>query len=55
MASNNSNVIWNVPNQITALRLILSVVMFCLIPLGFYWASCALFVLAAGTDWLDGR
>ncbi len=54
MAPNNSNVIWNVPNQITALRLILSVVMFCLIPLGFYWASFALFVLAAGTDWLDG-
>src|SRR5574340_1062181 len=46
--------IFNVPNQLTSLRLILSVVMFCLIPLGFYWASLVLFVLAAGTDWLDG-
>lgn len=53
MAS-NPNVIWNVPNQVTALRLILSVVMFCLIPFGLYWASFVLFVLAAGTDWLDG-
>ena len=52
--STASNVVWNVPNQITALRLILSVVMFCLIPFGFYWASFVLFVLAAGTDWLDG-
>lgn len=49
-----STVIWNVPNQITSLRLVLSIVMFCLIPLGFYWASFVLFVLAAGTDWLDG-
>lgn len=46
--------IFNVPNQLTSLRLILSLVMFCLIPLGFYWASLVLFVLAAGTDWLDG-
>lgn len=53
-AAKDSNVIWNVPNQITALRLILSVVMFCLIPFGLYWASFVLFVLAAGTDWLDG-
>ncbi|MHB8899808.1 MAG: CDP-diacylglycerol--glycerol-3-phosphate 3-phosphatidyltransferase [Thermoguttaceae bacterium] len=51
---NTSTVVWNVPNQITALRLILTVVMFCLIPLGFYGASFVLFVLAAGTDWLDG-
>ncbi len=50
----HSTAIWNVPNQITALRLILTVVMFCLIPLGLYWASLVLFLLAAGTDWLDG-
>lgn len=53
-ANTPSGLVWNVPNQITALRLILSVVMFCLIPLGFYWTSFVLFVLAAGTDWLDG-
>lgn len=48
------NRIFNVPNQLTSLRLLLSLVLFCLIPLGFYWASLVLFVLAAGTDWLDG-
>ena len=54
VANNSSSVVWNVPNQITGLRLILTVVMFCLIPFGFYWAALVLFVLAAGTDWLDG-
>lgn len=54
VANNSSSVVWNVPNQITSLRLILTVVMFCLIPFGFYWAALVLFVLAAGTDWLDG-
>lgn len=44
----------NVPNRITAARLVLACVLFVLIPLKFYWASLALFVLAAGTDWLDG-
>ncbi len=54
MANNSSSVVWNVPNQITGLRLVLTVVMFCLIPFGFYWTALVLFVLAAGTDWLDG-
>jgi CDP-diacylglycerol---glycerol-3-phosphate 3-phosphatidyltransferase len=49
-----SSEIYNVPNLVTTLRLVLSVVMFCLIPLGLYWAAFGLFVLAAGTDWLDG-
>lgn len=52
--ANDPSVIWNVPNQVTSLRLILSVVMFCLIPFGLYWTSFVLFILAAGTDWLDG-
>lgn len=46
--------IFNLPNQLTSLRLILSVVMFFLIPWDFYWTSLVLFVVAAGTDWLDG-
>jgi CDP-diacylglycerol--glycerol-3-phosphate 3-phosphatidyltransferase len=48
---------FNVPNQLTGLRLILAVVMFCLIPWGLpatYLASMVLFILAAATDWLDG-
>jgi CDP-diacylglycerol--glycerol-3-phosphate 3-phosphatidyltransferase len=44
----------NVPNQLTALRLVLSVVLFVLIPLQFYGAAMALFFVAAATDWLDG-
>ncbi len=46
--------IFNVPNQISAARLLMSFVLFALIPLKFYWLSLALFVLAAGTDWVDG-
>jgi CDP-diacylglycerol--glycerol-3-phosphate 3-phosphatidyltransferase len=45
---------FNLPNQLTFLRLILAVVMFCLISWEFYLASFVLFVIAAGTDWLDG-
>jgi CDP-diacylglycerol--glycerol-3-phosphate 3-phosphatidyltransferase len=49
--------IFNIPNQLTSLRLILAIVMFCLIPWGKAWSylTClVLFLLAAGTDWLDG-
>ena len=45
---------WNVPNQLTALRLLLSVAVFALIPLEQYLLATILFVVAAGTDWLDG-
>jgi CDP-diacylglycerol--glycerol-3-phosphate 3-phosphatidyltransferase len=45
---------FNLPNQLTFLRLILAVVMFCLISWELYLASFVLFVIAAGTDWLDG-
>ena len=44
----------NLPNQITLARLLLSVVVFVLIPLKFYMAALVGFVIAAGTDWLDG-
>jgi CDP-diacylglycerol--glycerol-3-phosphate 3-phosphatidyltransferase len=53
----NSASIFNLPNQLTSLRLILAVIMFCLIPWrtgATYLAATALFLLAAGTDWLDG-
>lgn len=46
--------IFNVPNKISSARLILAVVFFILLPLKFYWASLAVFVVAAGTDWVDG-
>jgi CDP-diacylglycerol--glycerol-3-phosphate 3-phosphatidyltransferase len=44
----------NLPNQLTVARLVLSIVLFVLISLGYYTASLFLFVIAASTDWLDG-
>jgi CDP-diacylglycerol--glycerol-3-phosphate 3-phosphatidyltransferase len=49
-----SKQLFNVPNQLTALRLLLSLVLFALIAFKFYLASTIVFVVAAGTDWLDG-
>ena len=49
-----SGVVLNVPNQLTALRLVLSVVLFCFIAFGYFGTGLALFVIAASTDWLDG-
>ena len=46
--------LFNVPNQLTAARLLLSLVLFVLIALESYLASTIVFVVAAGTDWLDG-
>src|SRR5215831_3511329 len=46
--------VFNLPNQLTAARLVLALVLFCLIPLG-WWITCMnVFALAAVTDWLDG-
>jgi len=45
---------WNVPNQLTAMRLLLSIAVFVLLPLQQYTLATALFVLAAATDWVDG-
>ncbi len=44
----------NLPNQITILRLVLSIAVFILIPFRWYIPALVLFVLAAATDWLDG-
>ena len=46
--------IFNLPNQLTSLRLLLSVVLFVLIAWEYYFTGLALFVVAGGTDWLDG-
>ena len=45
---------FNVPNTLTALRLVLSVVVFVLIPLGHYLPALIIFLLTASTDWIDG-
>ena len=46
--------VFNVPNQLTVLRLLLSMVLFALIEFEYYLSSTVVFALAAGTDWLDG-
>ena len=46
--------LFNLPNQLTTLRLILSVILFCFLVWECYWTSFVLFLIAAGTDWLDG-
>jgi len=46
--------VFNLPNQLTFLRLVLAVVLFALIDFE-QWSGCLLvFALAALTDWLDG-
>lgn len=49
-----SNTIWNVPNKLSMARLGLSILVFIFLPLEMYWAAIIAFLLAAGTDWLDG-
>jgi CDP-diacylglycerol--glycerol-3-phosphate 3-phosphatidyltransferase len=46
--------VFNIPNQITCIRLILACIMFGLIPGKCYLAALVVFAVAAGTDWLDG-
>ena len=48
------SVVFNLPNQLTIARLVLSIVLFALISFEFYLASLVVFVVAASTDWLDG-
>jgi CDP-diacylglycerol---glycerol-3-phosphate 3-phosphatidyltransferase len=44
----------NLPNQLTAARFVLAVVLFVLIAFELWPACLAVFLLAAITDWLDG-
>jgi CDP-diacylglycerol--glycerol-3-phosphate 3-phosphatidyltransferase len=46
--------IWNVPNQLTMARLVLSVLCFVFLAFDYYLVALVLFVIAAGTDWVDG-
>src|ERR1044071_9331417 len=48
------NVVWNVPNVLTVARLVLSVFCFFCLAIGWYLPALVLFVIAAGTDWIDG-
>jgi CDP-diacylglycerol--glycerol-3-phosphate 3-phosphatidyltransferase len=46
--------VFNLPNQLTAARFVLALVLFALIECGLWIACIAVFALAALTDWLDG-
>jgi len=46
--------VWNVPNKISAARLALAVGVFAFLETGFYQVALILFLIAAGTDWMDG-
>ncbi len=45
---------FNIPNQLTAARFVLSIVVFVLIPLELYVSAMVVFLIAASTDWIDG-
>ena len=46
--------VFNVPNQLTSIRLVLAIVLFVLIAYGYYLVGMWVFIVAAGTDWIDG-
>src|SRR5205814_7422666 len=46
--------VFNLPNQLTASRFVLAIVLFILIEVRLWLACLGVFVLAAFTDWLDG-
>jgi len=55
VVSDPSARIMTIPNQLTAIRLVLAVVLFTLLSIDRYFlASFVIFLVAAGTDWLDG-
>ena len=45
---------WNVPNALTMARIALSLLLFGLLECQCYVAGLVLFLVAAGTDWVDG-
>jgi CDP-diacylglycerol--glycerol-3-phosphate 3-phosphatidyltransferase len=46
--------VWNVPNQLTAARVVLSVICFAFLAFDMYQPALFLFAIAAGTDYFDG-
>ena len=44
----------NVPNALSAARLLLAIVVCILIECGFYFAAVICFLIGASTDWVDG-
>lgn len=53
-SSATSSKILNVPNMVTLARILLSMLLFLFLALGWYKVSFVCFVITAGTDWVDG-
>lgn len=53
-ASQGRSKIWNLPNQITVSRILLSIALFVALHFQMYFAALILFLVAASTDWIDG-
>jgi CDP-diacylglycerol---glycerol-3-phosphate 3-phosphatidyltransferase len=52
--TNASSSNWNVPNALSAVRLLLAIVVCVLIEWRFLFAAVICFLVAASTDWIDG-
>jgi CDP-diacylglycerol--glycerol-3-phosphate 3-phosphatidyltransferase len=46
--------VFNIPNQLTTARLVLAIVLFVLMSWKLFASSLVVFLIAAGTDWMDG-
>jgi CDP-diacylglycerol--glycerol-3-phosphate 3-phosphatidyltransferase len=46
--------VWNLPNQLTASRFLLALILFVLIERELWLACLGVFIVASFTDWLDG-
>src|ERR1700730_5552135 len=53
-ANYDPRTVFNVPNQLSSIRLVLAIVLFGLIAYQYYFAGMWVFIVAAGTDWIDG-
>lgn len=52
--SHGPSPVWTVPNQLSAIRLVMSIGVFVLVAWESYFAALIVFVIAASTDWIDG-
>ncbi|MEM9588529.1 MAG: CDP-diacylglycerol--glycerol-3-phosphate 3-phosphatidyltransferase [Planctomycetota bacterium] len=46
--------VYNVPNALTSIRLLLAIAVLALVPLGQYVPALVIFLIAVSTDWMDG-
>src|SRR6056297_379873 len=54
MSATVSTTIYNVPNLLTSVRLVLAIAVMALIPWGYHTVGLITFLVAVSTDWIDG-